>query len=186
MKKQNGMRKLALVLALVLTLTGVSAFAVAGGENDPLVSLSYLNETFLGTVTEKVKELIGERDKTLKEELSRQIAEAEKELAREYGSGSTGSNVPGEYEAATFVVVTLEKGQTLVGATGCELMLRVGSAGCVAASSPGLIDTTSGKTLSSGGALEANHLYMATVDGRGLKATADTVKVLVRGPYTIG
>ena len=186
MNKRNGMRKLAVVLSLVLLLTGVSVFAAAGGQNDPLVSLSYLNETFLGTVTEKVKEIIDERDKALKEELKKEIAAAEKELAREYGSGSEGSNVPGEYEAATFVLVTLEKGQTLTGLTGCELLLRVGSASCVASSSPGLIDTTSGKTLSGGAALEANHLYMATVDGRGLKATAAAVKVLVRGPYTIG
>ncbi len=185
MKKRNGMRRLAIVLSLVLLLTGASAFASAGGERDPLVSLSYLNETFLGTVTEKVKELIAERDKTLKEELNKEIAAAERELAKEYGSGSEGSNLPGEYEALTFVLVTLGKGQTLTGLTGCEVLLRVGSATCVASSSPGLIDTTSGKTLSGGGALEANHLYMATVDGRGLRATADTVKVLVRGPYVI-
>ncbi len=185
MKRRNGMRKLAIALSLVLLLTGVSVFATAGGQNDPLISLSYLNETFLGTVTEKVKEMIAERDKALKEELAKEIAAAEKALAKEYGSGSEGSNLPGEYEANTFVLVTLEKGQTLTGFTGCEVLLRVGTATCVASSSPGLVDTTSGKTLSGGGALEANHLYMATVDGRGLKATAATVKVLVRGLYVI-
>lgn len=185
MKRKTGMRKLAAVLSLVLLLTGISAFATAGGENDPLVSLSYLNETFLDTVTEKVKEVIAVRDKALKEKLNKEIAAAERELAKEYGSGSEGSGLPGEYEAATFVLVTLEKGQTLTGLTGCELLLRVGKATCVASSSPGLIDTTSGKSLSGGSALEANHLYMATVDGRGLKATTDTVKVLVRGPYVI-
>ncbi len=56
MKKKT--MKLAAVLALVLVVTGVSAYATAGGKNDPLVSLSYLNETFLDTVTEKVQELI--------------------------------------------------------------------------------------------------------------------------------
>ncbi|MBR2928605.1 MAG: hypothetical protein IKC24_05565 [Oscillospiraceae bacterium] len=173
------------VLALVLVVAGVSAYATAGGQNDPLVSLSYLNETFLTTVTEKVQELIGSRDAELKTAFSEEIAAAEREIAAEYGSGSEGSNLPGEYETTTFVVVTLEKGQTLVGKIGCELMLRVGSASCVADSSPGLVDTTAGSTLGGGKALAANHLYMATVDGRGLTATANTVKVLVRGPYTI-
>ena len=183
MKKK--MIKLTAVLALVLVVAGISAYATAGGKNDPLVSLSYLNETFLNTVTEKVQGMIKSRDSELKAELSKEIAAAERELAAEYGSGSEGSNVPGEYEPTTFVVVTLEKGQTLVGKIGCELMLRVGSATCVADSSPGLVDTTAGSTLAGGKALSANHLYMATVDGRGVKATAGSVKVLVRGPYTI-
>ena len=183
MKKK--MMKLAAVLALVLVVTGVSVSATAGGKTDPLVSLSYLNEVFLDTVTEKVQGLIKTRDTALKEELSAEIAAAEKELAKEYGSGSEGSNLPGEYDTTTFVVVTLTKGQTLIGKVGCELLLRVGTATCVASSSPGLVDTTAGSTLGGGKALVTNHLYMATVDGRGVLATADTVKVLVRGPYTI-
>ncbi len=181
MKKKT--MKWAAALALVLVVTGVSAYATAGGKNDPLVSLSYLNEVFMDTVTEKVQQIIRSRDSELKEEFSEEIAAAEREIAAEYGS--EGSNFPGDYETTTFVVVTLEKGQTLVGMTGCELMLRVGSASCVADSSPGLVDTTAGSTLAGGKALSANHLYMATVDGRGVVAASDTVKVLVRGPYTI-
>ena len=183
MKKK--MMRLTAALALVLVVAGVSAYATAGGKNDPLVSLSYLNETFLGTVTEKVQGMIASRDSALKAELSKEIAAAERELAAEYGSGSEGSNFPGDYETTTFVVVALEKGQTLVGRVGCELMLRVGSAACVADSSPGLVDTTAGSTLGGGKVLAANHLYMATVDGRGVKAVSDSVKVMVRGPYTI-
>ena len=43
-----------------------------------------------------------------------------------------------------------------------------------------------GLSVSGGGALAANHLYMMTVENRGVKAGADTVKLLVRGTYTIG
>jgi hypothetical protein len=64
-------------------------------------------------------------------------------------------------------------------------MLRVGSAVCVAPSAPGLINETDGKVLNNGGALVTNHLYMMTVEGRGVQATAATTKVLVRGTYTI-
>ena len=82
-------------------------------------------------------------------------------------------------------LVTLSSGQTLTGDIGCEVMLRVGTATCVAPSAPGLIDESAGSTLSNGGSLVQNHLYMMTVEGRGVKATAATTKLLVRGSYTI-
>ena len=40
-------------------------------------------------------------------------------------------------------------------------------------------------TLNDGGSLAVNHLYMATIEGRSVTADSDTVKVLVRGGYTI-
>jgi hypothetical protein len=85
----------------------------------------------------------------------------------------------------SFVVVTLSKGQILTGGIGCEVMLRVGEAVCTADSAPGLIDETDASTLNSGNSLVRNHLYMMTIEGRGVKANSDTVKVLVRGSYTV-
>ena len=98
----------------------------------------------------------------------------------ELPSGQTGGTA-----ADTFTVVTLSNGQTLTGGIGCEVMLRVGTAVCVSPSSPGLIDESSAATLNNSGALVTNHLYMMTIEGRGVKATAATVKLLVRGSYTI-
>ena len=85
----------------------------------------------------------------------------------------------------TYSVVTLTNGQTLTGAVGCEIMLRIGSASVSASDSPGLVDTTDASSLNNGSALKANHLYMVTIAGNGIKATAATVKVIVRGSYTI-
>ena len=82
-------------------------------------------------------------------------------------------------------MVTLNEGQTLTGGVGCEVMLRVGSAVCVAPSDPGLIDETTAATLANGGALVQNHLYMMTIDGRGVRATGGVTKVLARGSYTV-
>ena len=82
-------------------------------------------------------------------------------------------------------MVTLSKGQVLTGDIGCEVMLRVGTASCVSPSSPGLIDESAAVTLNNGGALVQNHLYMMTIEGRGVKATAATTKLLVRGTYTV-
>ena len=50
--------------------------------------------------------------------------------------------------------------------------------------SPGLVDMTAGTTLAGGGALTANHLYLATIEGRGVKAST-AVTLLVRGTYSI-
>ena len=134
---------LGLVCVLTAALLGVTGAVAAnvGSQEDPLVTYSYLNDTFKNEV----------------------LAEAN----------------------GGFVLVTMSSGQTLKGEVGTEVMLRVGTAVCTASSTPGLIDTTSAGTLNNGGALEKNHLYMMTIEDRGVKATASTVKVLVRGSYTV-
>ena len=66
----------------------------------------------------------------------------------------------------------------------CELLLRSGTATCVSDSSPGLVDMTDGATLANGGALKANHLYLATIEGRGVRAST-AVTIMVRGEYTV-
>ena len=48
-----------------------------------------------------------------------------------------------------------------------------------------LVDETTAGTLNNGGALLENHLYMMTIEGRGVQATAPTTKLMVRGGYTI-
>lgn len=145
----------AVLLSGLLSLT-VTAASGAGTEDDPLVTLSYLKETFLNDMMKKVDEKIAAR---------------------------TGQ--AGDSSSAAFSVVTLSKGQVLTGDIGCEVLLRVGTAVCVSPSSPGLIDETGASTLNNGGALVQNHLYMMTIEGRGVKATAATTKLMVRGGYSI-
>ena len=135
-----------------------------GSADDPLVTRSYLNGPFL----EQVQSLVDKAVDARKEEL-------------EQAAGQNSGTVDG----SVFTVVTLSQGQTLVGDVGCEVMLRVGAATCGASDGVGLIDTTAGTTLSSGGSLVTNHLYMVTISTRSVTATSGTVKVLARGPYTI-
>ena len=164
-KKNRWFLRAVVLLALSGILsTTVSLAAEAGSEGDPLVTLSYLNDTFLDTILTKVDQKIAARNSQIAQELGGQSA-----------SGT----------ALTFTVVTLSKGQVLTGDIGCEVMLRVGTASCVSPSSPGLIDESAAVTLNNGGALVQNHLYMMTIEGRGVKATAATTKLLVRGTYTI-
>jgi len=169
MKKNRWFLRMAVLLMIcgALNMT-VSLAAEAGSSGDPLVTLSYLNDTFLNTVMAKVDQKIAARNSQIVQQLGGQTIT----------SGGAASS-------ATFTVVTLSNGQILTGDIGCEVMLRVGTAACVSPSSPGLIDETSGGTLNNGGALVQNHLYMMTIENRGVKATAATTKLLVRGGYTI-
>lgn len=155
MKKDRWLlRSVALLALSAVLMTGVSLAAEAGSDRDPLVTLSYLNDTFFGEIMGRVDQKIAER------------------------TGQAG-------DSASFTVVTLSEGQALTGDIGCEVMLRVGSAVCVSPSDPGLIDETAGTTLAGGGALVQNHLYMMTIEGRAVRATAGTTKVLARGSYTV-
>ena len=162
MKKDRWLLRAVVLLALsAAMMTGVSLAAEAGSSQDPLVTLSYLNDTFFNSIMQRVDQKIAQQ---------------------------TGQAVPGgtaSSSAASFAVVTLNEGQTLTGGVGCEVMLRVGSAVCVAPSDPGLIDETTAATLANGGALVQNHLYMMTIDGRGVRATGGVTKVLARGSYTV-
>ena len=160
------LRAVVLLLLCGALNTTVSLAVEVGSSEDPLVTLSYLNDTFLNTILGKVDQKIANRNNQIIQQLGGQ------------SGGTTGST-------AAFSVVTLSNGQVLTGDIGCEVMLRVGTAVCVSPSSPGLIDETAAGTLNNGGALVQNHLYMMTIEGRGVKATAGTVKLLVRGTYTI-
>ena len=155
-------KKIRTTLCALLALAGLTAIAStasggAGSQADPLVTLSYLTETFTGQVMERVDERIVQRNAALSAELG------------------------GAYAA-----VTLSAGQTLSGEAGCELLLRSGSAVCVADSAgvPGMVDATSGGSINHGAALQPNHLYLMT---EAREVTASTaVTLLVRGPYTVG
>ena len=157
MKKNRWFLRALVLLALTgaLSMT-VTLAAEPGSSKDPLVTLSYLNETFMDSIMQKVDQKITARNSQIAQQLGGQI-----------GSTSSGT-------AASFTVVTLSGGQVLTGDIGCEVMLRVGTASCVSPSSPGLIDETTAGTLNNGGALAQNHLYMMTIEGRGVRATAAT------------
>ena len=159
MKKKKLRILLCALLALAgLTAAGAMAAGGAGSQSDPLVTLSYLTETFTGQVMDKVDRLIAERNSRLTAEL-----------------GGSASSV--------YAAVTLNAGQTLPGEGGCEVLLRSGAAVCAAAPSPGLVDTTTGGTLGGGAALEQNHLYLMT-GSRGVTSAAGA-SLLVRGSYTV-
>ena len=151
----------------------MGAALAAGDQEDPLVTLSYLNQTAIPQIVEQVEERTAQRQEELEESFRTQL--------NQYQQGNQG----GETASAGYTLVTLAQGQVMHLEVGCEVLLRVGSASVQADSSPALIDLSAGGTVNSGASLEKNHLYMSTIEGRTLTADAATVKLLVRGGYTV-
>ncbi len=167
---RKSQKAVAVVLTLICVATGVAA--TAGGQDDPLITLSYVNETILPNIR-KETETYAQEQKT--------------QLAMEFGKllESQGGQQPGQNQGSSYAVVTLSKGQTLHLELGSEVLLRVGSATAGAKENPALVDMTTGENLNNGGALVQNHLYLSTMTEHYVTAGSDVVKVLVRGGYTI-
>ena len=167
-----------LVIAVIALVSGATILAMAspGTQQDPFVTLSYLNSNFKPQIMEEIKNA----GDGLARDIEEKIAELESRLAE--GQGGQAAT---QSSANSFSVVTLSNGESLTCLVGTEVMLRVGTATGFG-SAPALVDYTSGETLAPGAALVANHMYLITIEGNGVKATADTVRVLVRGNYTVG
>lgn len=169
---------------VTLALVGVAVAAgQQGSQSDPLITLSYLQEQVLPSILTQTDSKVAARQTELEQKLEtvteNYVKEVEGKLSASGGTGSGGQSGSSVYE-----VVTLSAGQTLTGGAACEFLLRSGTATCVSDSSPGLVDMTDGSTLAGGGALKANHLYLGTIEGRGVKAST-AVTIMVRGRYTI-
>ena len=171
MKKRSWKQiKLAALTLTVFWLCAGAALAAGGGsQSDPLVTLSYLTQTVQPDILRQVEERANTRQADLMTQFEHRLDQLQ---------GGTGGS-------AAYTLVTLSSGDRLELEVGCELMLRVGSAAVNSATEPALIDMTTGGTLANGGSLVQNHLYMATIPDRTLTASAGTVKLLVRGGYSI-
>ncbi|MCL2227635.1 MAG: hypothetical protein FWB97_08425 [Oscillospiraceae bacterium] len=166
-----------LVLAAVVLVSGASflAFASPGSQDDPFITLSYLTNIFRPQVLNDARAT----EQEMIQRFETRIAELEAQIrAAAPGQGASGT-------ADRFHLVTLNNGQVLSASVGTEIMLRIQTATASGASEPALVNYTSGSTLSSGSALTPNHMYLVTIEGNGVRATGDTVRLLVRGSYTI-
>lgn len=158
-------------------LCGGAVLAAGGDQSDPLITLSYLTQTATPDILKQVDDQSLVRQTELLNKLNSAIADYKIQMDQRSGSGGGAG--------AAYVVVTLSSGQKLSLGVGAEVMLRVGTASVSAGTSTGLIDVTSGGVINNGDSLTVNHLYMATMTDRAVQATADTVKLLVRGEYTV-
>lgn len=174
-------KKSMVVVALLSALAvggGVIASAVSYDSSvDPIVTLSYLSNQFknqiLAEVDKRIEAITG----------SLEAYRIDHENAG-YEEPET-AQVPAA--SAVFEVVELGYGDILYASSACEIMLRAGSAVCLAPdANQGLADTTGGYEIYNGDYLTKNHMCLIPrADGRGIIAQSDSVFIMVRGDYYI-
>lgn len=204
MKSRKWTLSLAALLLIVLMSTCYLAItAEYGSKDDPLVTLSYINDVLAPEATAKIDAIFNEKanefDSLISSKMSSIQSEIDQKVAQSASSTPSdelvqavkaavleelGGSAPSGQSSNSWKVITLENGRSLTAEVGCEILLRIGSAQCVASGSPGLINLSSGTDLSNGGNLSVNNLYIVTIQGRGIRATSNAT-LLINGTYTI-
>lgn len=190
------------VLVAVMMIAGLGVIAAEyGSQSDPLVTLSYIEKVLLpnaqkdvdktvSNAMEEFEDALSDSDKTIQSYIDKKLrsfasGDVDEELIDAIAASvleqAGGSVTAGE---VSWSVIQVPAGRNVVCEVGVQAILRVGQATCVAAGTPGLIDLSNGETLENGGALAANHLYTASIQGRGIY-TAQGCTLLIAGSYTI-
>ena len=153
------MRPAAMLCALALTVGGVTALAAAqGSQEDPLLTLSYLQSVLRPQLEQEVDDAVAENEKALQEKLDAAIAGYEKQVDEALAAGN----------AAAFQTKSLGRGEELKPGAGRELLVVSGTLTAL----DKLTDTTAGKSVAAGESLEVGHLYVTVSDKSGCRATA--------------
>ena len=181
-KKPFSTSTVLILTAAMITTLAVGVFAASyDSSEDPLISLSYLTETFRPSIEKDYKERIA----ILEEKIA--------QLTNGTTTGTTDTSAPAAPTESTkgampgYEVVELKYGDCLFANAACDIMLRSGSAFCIAPdATQGISDYTAGVEILNKEPLTKNHMCLIPRgDGRGIMATAQSIYVMVRGEYTI-
>lgn len=197
-------KAMGMLLAAVVFFGMIALAAEYGTQNDPLVSLSYINSVFAPEIKAQVEKSVDKQISTFSGQIDAKISSYKNsvdskisEFVADNASFVANKDVIDTVSAAvaqrvqnqgtgtsSFSLLKISSGQTIVCSVGTEILLRLGSASCVSSGTPGLIDTTNAQNLPGGSALVKNHLYLCTVNGRGV-TTSSGATVMIRGSYTV-
>ncbi len=192
MNKSKGLRFFFLSLAVVILIGGFSIvgsamFAEPGSEEDPIITLSYLEQR-IG----EIKNYIDENFQQFSNEIINvnttigEINEKIDELS-EKSAGNINNNVSSSTSGtqAVFEVVFAEAGKFVYYGESTEVIVRSGKALAIQSESGGLTDVTAGKDIKANEEVPLNHLIIIPRnDGRGMSIQADSY-LMIKGSYTI-
>jgi len=173
MKKHVWIALLALILSFSMA---AAAFGAAGGDDDPVVSLSYLNQKF-GPA------LKTEYEAAVAKSLTGTYAQKFSDLADTVGAYNLDALRADKTPHAMQGTMTLKKGDVLTLAPGAKLQLRDGT---VSADTSYLVDVSRGAAVRKSASLQKKFLYMMgdTTSGD-LAVSSDTAEVWLSGVYTL-
>ncbi|AFK86156.1 hypothetical protein V6B95_12730 [Thermoanaerobacterium saccharolyticum] len=90
----------------------------------------------------------------------------------------------GAVSSSNYDIVELKPGESITLYQGSEAIVRTDNTSTIVTSTDGVSDLTGGKDLKNNALIPANHLLLfPRSDGRGIKAKADTI-IVVMGKYT--
>lgn len=152
------------LLALALCLT--SALAAGGGAGDPLISLSYLENTFTASADAAIDSRLDSADAALQSALQQQLDAA-------------GQAVSPEAQE-----LTLKAGDTITGTTGLTLVPLSGDLQLTMTAGTA-VDVTDGAEVS-GGLLAARHRYIVAENAAAVvTVTSPTAVLACQGSHTL-
>ena len=164
MKKQH----ILITVCLLLSLLVVSARAAAGSSSDPLISLSYLEDTFLTSLNREIDTRLDKSDRKL---ISGVSSDKDESALQQFASGWTESRLKAQ--------------DTLYGTTGTNVLVLAGSMN-VSFPFGAVVDVSTGSEVPSGSLLQLNHRYMVAEDTDALfTVTSKTAVVDYQGSYKI-
>lgn len=189
----------AFLLVFTLCIGYVAVASELGSREDPVVSLSYINDVLQPKIMTETDKVFAEKLQSFTTEIDKKITELSsklstkaselqneillnkdnadfiKKVAEQVNLVSSSSN-----PANAYISVKVTKGASLTSGMGTEMVLTAGEA---LSFGSGLINLTTGEP-SNNNAILKNNLYLAGSAGAGMKATSD-ITVLVRGEYKL-
>lgn len=150
----------------MIIFASVAVFASqAGGENDPVVTKSYVNDQ-INNVLKIINDTIGGTKDTPSTE---ETPDAEAPTT----------------EVTAYIPVLVEVGQSIYGKEGTEMILRSGKGTAIVPGEEGIVNITKGIDIKNNGIINKNEmLIIPRDDSRGVKVT-EKAWFLVKGEYEI-
>lgn len=164
-------------LAAVCLLGGTGAAALAAaGRGDSLVTVSYLNGTWLPALEEELQDRAGEKTKEV-------YAAAAARLEQIGGSLQSGGGQEGWDHSDTPQVRELKRGDVVSLSAGSTVLWTAGTASAEA----GLVDATAGSDLAGGSRVPAGHRCINAKEGGSVavRVLSDRAQALVEGDWTV-
>lgn len=159
-------------------------------ENDPLVSLSYIENVLTPSLKEYVDGRVSNvtadeiaaalvNDQNFKD----YVAQIVQDELKNYSFPSSG----GAAASSEFRTLNLAAGQKITALGKCELIMQSGACTVFGPSSSGAVkDLSADKTLRSGSALTVgNYVEISYSDGSGIAALRDGTTLLIRGEFSV-
>lgn len=168
----------ALAVAAVLLAGGAGVYASGGTAADPLVSLDYLDNTYLPDASRQAADRVDAKTQVTYQSALEDLNTKHRAVLARLGGGSGGGPLPGD--------IRLKRGDVVSLPTGSSVVLLAGSASAAYISGGTAVDLTAGTELPAGGSVPRYHQILAAENTTAaVTVTSDTAVARFEGAYTV-